>query len=440
MRSMFRRTILAFTVSLVLLLVVLSAALIGGYYHSVTRWSERRIMMVEAAASDILRGASRSGDSLPQDVPVFVYDRSGTLVASNRGGGWRRDTEHWERLAIDDDGVAVGHVEIGQAAFRNDAANRALMQTLVRTSAAGALVALAAAMVVAWLFARSLSRPAARVAEGIDAIADGTARVPIPEHGAEEISRIARAANTLAARLQSERALRAQWAQDVTHDLRTPIASIRAQLEAVVDGVYVADSQRISGTLGELGRVEALIADLDELMRLESPEVVLKPASVATADLVATLRQRFDHEIDRKRISFLADLATPTIWADEALLDRAVSNLLANALRHAPEGGTVAITVQSVQEPAESGDPCPPGRSVVLSVCNDGPPIPPDELPHLFDRLFRGEYARTSAGSGLGLTIARRIVTLHGGTIGISSSRADGTIVRVVLPGRPGSV
>lgn len=428
MRSMFRRTILAFMVSLVLLLVVLGASLIGGYYHSVTRWSERRVMMVEAAAYDILRGGARGGDALPQDVPVFVYDRSGTLVASNRGGGWRRDTEHWERLAIDRDGISVGHVEIGQAAFRNDAANRALMQTLVRTSAAGALVALAAAMVAAWLFARSLSRPAARVAEGIDAIADGTARIAIPEHGAEEISRIARAANTLASRLQSERALRAQWAQDVTHDLRTPIASIRAQLEAIVDGVYVADPQRISGTLGELGRVEALIADLDELMRLESPEAALHPASFAASGLVATLRQRFEHEIERKRIAFSTDAATATVWADEALLDRAVSNLVANAIRHAPDGGTVSISIQPAQGTASG--------QVVVTVHNDGPPIPPDELPHLFDRLFRGEYARTSPGSGLGLTIARRIVSLHGGTIDISSSTADGTTVRVVLPGR----
>ena len=425
MRSLFRRTIVAFSLSFAVLLVVLAGALIGGYHHSLAQWSERRTSMVESAARAILSGRPSAESALPQDVPVFIYDQRGTLVASNRGGGWRRESESWSRVQIRQGDTVIGHYEVGQAAFRNDAANRALTQTLTRTAVAGGLVALAAAMIAAWLFARSLSRPAAQVAEGLDSIANGAEGEPIPEHGAEEISRIARAANTLAARLRSERELRTQWARDVTHDLRTPIASIRAQLEAVMDGVYDGSPERISATLAELGRVEALIGDLDELMRLESPEVAMRISPVPVGEFVATLRQRFQHEIDRKRIEFSTHLECEAIRADAALLDRAVSNLIANAVRHAPAGGQVSLNVHDSPAPADT---------VEIRVRNDGPPVPDYELPRLFDRLFRGEYARTSPGSGLGLTIARRIVLLHEGTIDITSTESDGTTVFVRLP------
>ncbi len=426
MHSLFRRTFAAFVFSFAVLLIVLAGALVSGYHHSLARWSERRELMVEEAVRRVLAGESPADAGLPQDIPVFIYDREGTLVASNRGGGWRRETDQWERHVLHRGGSVAGHYEIGPTAFRNDAANRALTGSLTRTAAAGAVAALAVALFAAWRFARSLSRPAARVAAGIDSMAHEREMIPIPEQGAEEISRIARSANTLAARLQDERRLRAQWAQDVTHDLRTPVASIRAQLEAVADGVYSPDPKRILATLAELSRVETLIADLDELMRLEAPELRVRIAELSTHEFADTLRQRFEHELTRKRLSLTVDLRLDAIAADEVLLHRAVSNLLSNAIRHAPEAGRVSLSVgPSGVDRAE------------ICVHNEGPPVPEAELPHLFDRLFRGEYARSSPGSGLGLTIARRITLIHGGTIEITSSESGGTTARILLPRRP---
>lgn len=425
MHSLFRRTFAAFVFSFAVLLIVLAGALVSGYHHSLARWSERREVMVEEAARRVLAGESPTDAGLPQDIPVFIYDHEGTLVASNRGGGWRRETDQWERYTLRRGGDLVGHYEIGPTAFRNDAANRALTGSLTRTAAAGAVAALAVALFAAWRFARSLSRPAARVAAGIDSMAHDREMIRIPEQGAEEISRIARSANTLAARLQNERHLRAQWAQDVTHDLRTPIASIRAQLEAIADGVYSPDPRRISSTLAELSRVEALISDLDELMRLEAPELGVRIVALATKGFADTLRQRFEHEIHRKRISLTIDLRLDTIWADEPLLHRAVSNLLSNAIRHTPEAGEITLSI----------GPFGTDRAEIR-VHNDGPPVPEAELPHLFDRLFRGEYARNSPGTGLGLTIARRIAVVHSGTIEITSSESAGTTARILLPHR----
>ncbi len=442
MHSLFRRTFVAFISSFAVLLVVLGGALVAGYNHSLSTWSARRVTMVEEAARQLLsaqRGpvdperASDTAQFLPQDVPVFVYDADGALIASNRGVGRRRDLEHEERIAVRAGDQVLGYFSVGATVFRNDAANRALAQSLVRAAFAGALAAFAAAAVAAWGFARSLSRPAARVAQGIASIAHGTPREPIPEVGAGEIAQIARAANTLASRLSDESRLRAQWAQDVTHDLRTPVASIRAQLEAIVDGVYQAEPQRIKGALAELERVERLISDLEELMRLEEPNVRLSKSQFNSRDFSSTLKQRFARAIESKDIAYVEQLQDCSIVADEALLYRAVSNLITNAVRHARVGGRIRYTLACDSGTADGGA----NGALRITITNDGPAIPEHELPHLFERLYRGEYARCTEGSGLGLTIAQRIVALHNGTIDIRSSTQEGTTVTVTLPQQP---
>jgi two-component system, OmpR family, sensor histidine kinase BaeS len=447
MHSLFRRTLVAFGVSFVVLLGVLVVALVGGYRHSIDRWSHERMATVERAARQALTGQAGDSSRLPSDVPVFVYDAAGKLVASNRGAGRQRDTEDWERVQLRDGDRVIGSFEVGQAAFRNDSANRTLTDTLIRTAFAGALAAFASGMVTALLFARSLSRPAANVAAGIDAIARGGDGPPIPEDGSEEIARIAKAANTLATHLRDERALRAQWARDVTHDLRTPIASIRAQLEAVVDGVYEASTDRVRRLLDELARVQLLINDLDELMRLESPETTLNASPIDAQEFVDTIRCRLAPDAERRGLVLDAQVTAKSISGDEILLDRAVSNIVANAVRHAAEDTRIEIVVRgrsaltSCPRPAQDAAPFPAlaQHDVEVTVRNQGDPIPAEELPHLFDRLYRGEYARTSPGSGLGLTIAKRIVGLHGGVIDITSSPEDGTLVRIALPAQSAS-
>lgn len=450
MGSLFRRTLIAFVTSFAVLLVVLSGALVAGYNYSLSTWSARRVAMVEEGARRILSRDSAAGEEgaqelIPQDVPVFVYDRDGRVIASNRGVGRRREHDE-ERIPVRENGALRGYYSVGSTAFRNDAANRALTESLLRAAAAGAVAAFGAALVTAWGFARSLTSPAARVAEGIDSIAYGRPAAAIPEQGTEEIARIARAANTLASRLSNERELRAQWAQDVTHDLRTPIASIRARLEAILDGVYTPDAGTIQATLGELGRVERLIADLEELMRLEQPDLALNGSTFSSDDFVETLRQRFHHEIERKQLVWRVHLGVQALCADEALIYRAVSNVVSNAVRHAPERGVINLRIDPARgkhgthethethETREAAGPRTENGGVRITVTNEGPPIPPEELERLFERLYRGEYARNTPGSGLGLTIARRIVLLHNGSIRISSDHDRGTVVSITLP------
>jgi two-component system sensor histidine kinase BaeS len=228
-------------------------------------------------------------------------------------------------------------------------------------------------------------------------------------------------ANRLRLQLLREQELRRQWVRDVTHDLRTPVAALRAQLEGMRDGVLESSPERMDRVLRELARVQELVTELDELMRLESPEMRVSVESIDAPALVEDVRERFEHPLRAKNIRFQSKVAPVRILADAALMQRAASNFMANAVRHCPDGGSVTLTVELVD------------GAIELSVANTGEPIPPEDLERVFDRLFRGEYARHSPGSGLGLTIARRIAQLHGGDVTVAN-RPDGVVVTLLLP------
>ncbi len=433
--SMFRRTVLSFLASYIVLLLVLGIALAIGYQRSMQEWSRRRTEGAEHAARQILGSDSvrapgaigaRAGRiqdeidrSIPGDIALFVYDADRQLIATTRGAA--RGREGMQRpdqlVAVTRDGETLGYFAVGPPVFRNDAANDVLVGSLTTAAVVGAVVAIGAAFLVAFVLAAWLTAPATEVADGIMRIADGSLDAPVPERGATEVCMIARAANGLSERLRSERDLRTQWAQDIAHDLRTPVASAKAQLEAIVDGVHEASPERVSKTLKELERVEVLIENLEELTRLEAPETSISITAFPAADFAASVCESFAMEAERKQIRLESNVSDGIVEGDEQLLFRAVGNLLSNAIRHTPVAGVVTITVQDFE----------------IRIHNDGDPIPEEDVPHVFDRLFRGEYARRSRGTGLGLTIARRIVELHHGRIIVSSNAADGTTFTITL-------
>jgi len=275
-------------------------------------------------------------------------------------------------------------------------------------------------------------------------MAEGDLMTRIPEVGVREVAGIAHSANLLARRLEQEQGIRAQWVQDVAHDLRSPVAMIKAQLEAIADGLYQADPQRLGKLLTELGRVEQLISDLDELMRLEAPELQPEIRAFPVDAFLESLQDRFADSLAARNMELQVDNSweRAAITGDENLLYRAVSNLLSNAIRYGGDdsGGKVRCSVV----PIESGQTTSAAGKLLeananaptarITVWNDGTPVPPEDLPRVFDRLYRGEYARNTAGCGLGLTIARRIVQLHGGSIRMDSSADAGTTVTIDLP------
>jgi two-component system sensor histidine kinase BaeS len=422
MNRLFARTVLTVLGALLILVVLLTALTGLGLQRSLAEWDRARGSQLQGLAVRILREGP-AAVSVPDNAALFVYDAAGKLVYSNRGEGARRRVAEQPRPLLAD-GRLVGYYLAGEMRFRNDAANSRFLDSLRRSLWAGLGLSLAIATGFALLFSRSLSAPAVRVARALDRITHGDLSSEVEESGAREIGLIAASANRLRLQLQREQGLRRQWVQDIAHDLRTPVAALRAQFEGMRDGVLEASPERLDKVLREVGRVQELVGDLEELMRLESPEMRLSLASVDARAVVEEARERFEHALGAKNIRFNTEVQPVTFQADAALIQRALSNFLANAARHCPEGGKVTVAVRRRED------------SVAMSVANTGDPIPSQDLERVFDRLFRGEYARNSAGSGLGLTIAQRIAQLHGGEVRIAN-RPDGVIVELRLPQPP---
>jgi signal transduction histidine kinase len=284
---------------------------------------------------------------------------------------------------------------------------------------------------------RELLALSRRVADG-----DLTARVEVNSH--DEIGRLGTEFNAMVEQLEQSKAHRDRLEASrrdliaaVSHDLRTPLASIRAMIEALNDGV-VTDPETVSRYLhtvqNETHHLTALIDDLFELSQIDAGALKLHVEPTSLADLVSDALESMAPQAERKNVHLQGQVegVPPRVPLDAPRMQRVLYNLITNAIRHTPADGTITLTVKGE-----------PGR-VELTVADTGEGIPEGDLPYVFDRFYRGEPARTrdsvpaarsaATGAGLGLAIARGIVEAHGGTISAVSAPGQGATFRVVLP------
>jgi signal transduction histidine kinase len=248
----------------------------------------------------------------------------------------------------------------------------------------------------------------------------------------DEVGALATAFNSMAEDLASADRLRREMIANVSHELRTPVAALRAQLENLVDGVVEPDEESLGGALAMTERLGALVASLLDLSRLEAGAVGLDIVDVEVAafldDVVASSRlaaEAAGREVGWETATAPADLRVP---ADPDRLHQVLTNLLTNAARHSPRGGTVRVV--AAYDPATD--------EVVIDVADEGHGIEPGDREKIFERFQRGNTpaqtgAPSTGGTGLGLSIARWAVTLHGGTIAVVDA-ARGATLRVRLP------
>ena len=288
----------------------------------------------------------------------------------------------------------------------------------------GLLAAVVAAGVVAALLARRFIRPIGAIREATDRIARGEydQEMALPEE--EELSALATDVNTLARTLAATETRRTRLISEVTHELRSPITTIRALMEGVLDGVTDPDPELFAAVAEEAARLQRLTDDLALLSQAEegalpmSPDLAdLRRLAIAAAE---RLRLQFDHE--RVALETESGPALP-VFVDAARLGQVFTNLLGNALIHTPSGGSV--TVRSSTS----------GGMAVVEVVDTGRGIPQDELSHIFERFYRLPNADHAAGRGIGLTIARSIARAHGGDVSAHSTGVGtGSTFRVLIP------
>lgn len=277
----------------------------------------------------------------------------------------------------------------------------------VFTSTAGTLDALVAA--------------ARRVESG-----DLGARVDVPERGPRPVRDLVRGFNTMAARLELDERQRQSLLADVGHELRTPLAVIRGNLEALVDGVHPPDAAHLEALLDETAVLSRLVDDLRTVTLSEAGTLPLHreptDADVLVGEAVASFRAAAESAGITLDLEAPDDL--PVLDVDPVRIREVLANLLANALRYTPSGGRVVVTagVTGTDDAA---------RRLEVAVSDTGPGIAPDVLPRIFERFWKSPESR---GSGLGLAIARNLVVAHGGTIEATSEPGAGTTLRFSLP------
>ena len=312
------------------------------------------------------------------------------------------------------------------------AAARGLLVALGLTAVAGALAF--------WLLTARLQRLTAAVGafeRGALAGADpGGLAVRAGGNARDEIGALARAFDRMAARIESQvEALRRTDRQrrdlvaSVSHDLRSPLASLRGYLEtlAMRGDAAPAEERRahVERALRSAERLSGLVTDLFDLARFDAAEVRPQPEPTALADLVADVAADRQPEAARRqvRLRVRAEGRLPLAALDPGLVDRAVGNLIDNALRHTPPGGAVDVEVARADASA-----------LAVSVRDTGEGIAPELLPRVFERFVRADASRSSEGAGLGLAIVKRIATLHGGTVRVESTLGAGSTFSLVLP------
>lgn len=281
------------------------------------------------------------------------------------------------------------------------------------------------------LYAR-YGRPLRQIIGAIDSVAEGDLTVRVPEDSSPQFGELIQRFNKMVAELERSDQQRRNLTADIAHEMRTPLHIVQGNLEGILDGVYQPSPEQIRDTLDEVNLMTRLVNDLQTLSLAESGQLPLHPTRFLLADLMADLTTSFVSQAATLGIDLKTSLTDPNLAlsADYDRLNQVLSNLISNALRHTPRGGSVSLSAQAIDK--DSRDPQPALR---ITVQDTGSGIPPADLPFIFDRFWRGDRSRSErAHSGLGLAIAKQLLHAHGGTIEVESEPGTGTTFTLELP------
>lgn len=346
---------------------------------------------------------------------LVLVDATGRVVLDTQGL-WEGQTAPAEAVALGAP-IRVGNAQVGtllvlpagvagvvtlESEFLS-AVNRAVLGAVIIASVAALiLVALIVYRIIAPL--RRLQRAAQAIAQG-----DLSQRVPVATQ--DEIGAVSFAFNEMASSLERAEKARRQMVADVAHELRTPLAVLQANLEAMQDGVLPMDLEQVQVLYDQVQLLNRLVADLRLLSLAESGHLTLEKQPTELLPLVQKVAGQFETAAAQKavRLIITAPDNLPALPLDAQRIQQVLANLLDNALRYTPEGGEIRIEITPEQS----------RRRIVVAVSDTGPGIPHEDLPHVFERFYRADKSRTrsSGGSGLGLAIVKQLVQLHGGEV-----------------------
>ncbi len=407
--------------------------LLANYYATVSGWSGIQPFVEHMGA---LYGQR-----------IILTDATGAVVADSQGTllGKRVDS-HWAGVSLQLSSPAsyppmmgrpplsptqtttVGTLYINpeSAPEADAAAVHGLSSSISHFLIWGGLLALGLAMVLTLVLSRTMSTPVRVLTGAARKLGQGDYSQRVSFKRNDEVGQLAQTFNSMADDLDKAQQLRRNLVADAAHELRTPLSNIRGYLEAIHDGLLAPDAASLGSIYEEVTLLTRLVEDLQELSLADSGELQInrQPEDVGKLieNAVAALKPRADDKGVSLSTQLPEKLAPASI--DSRRIGQVLRNLLDNALAHTPSGGTITVSV------IESDN------QVEVAVADTGEGIPPDDLPNVFERFYRVDKSRTrsTGGSGLGLTIARRLVEAHGGTIGAQSEPGKGSCFKFIVP------
>ncbi len=388
---------------------------LADYYQHAGSWEEADAyldqIVLAASSGGMMSGMMGEMMGIYQS-RIRVVDPRGVVVADTEGSpgetllpvlverGWPITVDGQQVGTLIIDGVMM-QMDNGQA--------QSLLAGVTRAVLIAGLIAGLVALILAALLIRQITRPLTALSLASRRIAQGDLTARVPVYRRDELGQVASTFNQMVAALQSQENLRRQLVADVAHELRTPLSGIQGTVEALQDGVFPLTPENLTPIHQQVTMLNRLVEDLRTLAQAESGQLTLEREPLSLEELaaaqVAAHLPRAQQEGVELRLHVSGPL--PLVWGDGQRLAQVLGNLLANALRHTPSGGQVQVRLR------------PAGDGVELAVLDTGEGIPAPDLPHIFDRFYRGDRSRSRAtgGSGLGLSIARQLVEAHGGRI-----------------------
>ncbi len=270
------------------------------------------------------------------------------------------------------------------------------------------------------MLTRRIVIPLAEVIATAQEVAAGDLSARVHVHGASDIRLLSDSFNQMASALERNDTERRNMLADIAHELRTPLTIMRGSVEGILDGVYPLTEEQVAQVLQEVYILDHLVEDLRLLTLAETRQLPLNLQPVHLGDIAQNTLRLFEAEAAEKQMILRGNIPQdlPLVDADPHRIEQVIANLLSNALRYSPEV-TGQITLSLEQTP----------NGIKLIVSDNGPGIPASDLPHLFDRFWRGDKsrARSSGGAGLGLAITKQLIAMHGGDIGVESVLGEGS-------------
>jgi two-component system OmpR family sensor kinase/two-component system sensor histidine kinase BaeS len=330
---------------------------------------------------------------------------------------------HQSAIALRAHGDQVGTLVIERPSFFGPLA---LLGGLLRLTCLVAFLPGVLTLLIGFLLTRRMATPLADVIAAAQSVAAGDLSTRVQVRGPGDLRSLSDSFNRMADALERTDRERRNLLADIAHELRTPLTILRGKLEGMVDGVYPADEAHVAPVLEETYVLERLVEDLRLLTLAETRQLHFDREPVDLGDLAERAADLFGAEAADRGIGITVRIepGLPAILADPQRVGQVIGNLLSNALRYVPERGQIEIAAQR----------CDGG--VELAVSDNGPGVAESDLPHLFDRFWRGEKsrARSEGGAGLGLAIAKQLVEAQGGAMAARPRPGGGLHVSFVMP------